>query len=71
MATVVVAPPVKSVFVSKTILVNLLIALGTAYPPVGQFVSAHPNETLLALGALNIALRWISKGRVNLFGSDA
>lgn len=57
----------KSIFASKTAVVNGLIMLSTLWPPVGNLVKAHPELTLLAVPALNVALRMITKDRVVLF----
>jgi len=65
------APATKSVFASKTVAVNLLIALATAFPQVGGLVQNHPQETLLAITLLNLGLRAITKQKLSLFGSDA
>lgn len=59
--------PTKPVFASKTVIVNAIIAIAALYPPVGGWVSAHPEATLNGIVALNIALRFITKGKVTLF----
>ena len=64
-----VLPPTKSVFKSKTVLVNLVIALAALYPPVQEWVQAHPEQTLIGITAINAALRYVTKGRVSLFNS--
>lgn len=57
----------KPLVKSKTVIVNALIALSAFFPPVQQFVQAHPTETLIGIGVLNGLLRYITKGRVVLF----
>lgn len=57
----------KPIFESKTAIVNLIIALAPFYPPVQEWVSANPAETLAIIGLLNLALRWITKQRVVLY----
>ena len=37
------------------------------YPPVRVAVAANPGETLVILGLVNVALRFLTKGRVSLF----
>jgi len=59
--------PPKSLVTSKTIIVNLIIALSAMVPAVQAIVQAHPTETLIAVGVLNGLLRYITKGRVVLF----
>jgi len=60
--------PAKPVFQSKTVIVNLLIAIGSAIPSVGSFISEHPQAVLISVTAINLALRWVTKNRVTLFG---
>jgi hypothetical protein len=62
--------PSKPVFQSKTVIVNLIIALGSAIPQVGQLVSDHPQAVLLGVTLINLALRWVTKNRVTLFGGE-
>jgi len=59
----------KTVFASKTIAVNAIIALATLYPPIGAWVSANPELTLHVLAAINIGIRFLSKKRLALFAS--
>lgn len=61
--------PTKSVFTSKTAIINVVIALGAAYPPVGRWVQANPQVTLMAVGALNVVLRSVTHHRLTLFNS--
>lgn len=65
------AAPTKSIFTSKTAIINVLIALGTAYPPVGQWVKDNPQLALYILGAINFILRTLTKHRVVLWNSDS
>lgn len=57
----------KSIFTSKTVAVQVITAAAAFVPAVQAIVSAHPAETLLILGLLNTALRWITKDKVALF----
>ena len=57
----------KSIFKSKTAGVSLLIMLAALYPPVGQVVATHPQETLVVLGVANLILRLATKKKVQLF----
>lgn len=62
-------PATKSIFKSKTYLVNFVIAVGAyLWPAVGEFVSKNPDTALWAMVAINLALRKISHGKVALFG---
>jgi hypothetical protein len=55
----------------KTLIVNAVIALAALYPPLAEIVSKHPVMTLQAITYANIVLRFLTKGRVSLFGSDS
>jgi hypothetical protein len=62
----------KSIFKSKTALAAAITALtgaiGTISPTVGQVVQANASLILVAVGAANIALRFVTKGKVSLVG---
>lgn len=51
----------------KTLVVNAIIALSALYPPVGDFVRANPELVLNGIAALNIVIRFATKGKVRLF----
>jgi hypothetical protein len=50
----------------KTLIVNAVVALSALYPPIGDFVSNNPEIVLNGLALVNIALRFITKGKVRL-----
>lgn len=50
----------------KTLIVNAIIALSALYPPVGNFVQENPQMVLTGLAAVNIVLRFVTKGKVRL-----
>lgn len=56
----------KSLFKSKTFYVNLLMALLPLFPAVNEAVQKNPEILGYAFGALNVALRLISKDKVYL-----
>ncbi|MCA1963055.1 MAG: hypothetical protein LDL31_03805, partial [Prosthecobacter sp.] len=58
----------KSIFKSKTAAAQALTFAAAFYPPATAFVAAHPEETLGLLAVVNLALRWLTKGRVSLIG---
>ena len=58
----------KPIYQSKTAVVNVIIGLSMIIPAVRDWVSQNPALVLTAIGAINIALRVITKGRVTLFG---
>ncbi len=65
----------KSIFKSKTALFNLAVAItgviGFANDDIRAWLAANSAAILSTLGALNIWLRWITKGRVRLFADES
>ena len=57
----------KSIFKSKTALAQVITVAAGFYPPIRDLVSAHTEETLAILAVVNLALRWVTKGKVALF----
>lgn len=57
----------KSIFKSKTAIVNALVALAGFIPGVGSWVSENPTATVTLIGAVNIILRLVTKSKVVLF----
>lgn len=61
----------KPIFKSKTAILaaatTTVGALGFASDTVGEFLKSNAPTILLCLGALNTALRFVTKGRVTLF----
>lgn len=51
----------------KTLIVNAIIALAALYPPVGEWVKAHPEIVLQGIALVNIGLRFATKGKVRIF----
>lgn len=60
----------KSIFASKTVLVNAIIALSALYPPAAAWVQAHAALTLELLTYANILLRLVTHKGVSLFGDS-
>jgi hypothetical protein len=60
----------KSLFKSKTLIVNAIIALAALYPPVAEWVSGHAALALSFIGGANMLLRLITKNRLSLFASE-
>lgn len=58
--------PTKSIFSSRTVGINLLVAIGVAFPKVGVFIQEHPQSVLYGFIALNLFLRKISHGKITL-----
>lgn len=63
--------PAKSIFKSKTAFAGALAtaagAVGTFWPEASPFIQSNASVILLLAGALQIALRMVTKGRVVLF----
>jgi len=63
----------KTIFKSKTALAAALTAvvgaLGTWNEPATAFLASHAGAILMTVAAINVALRFITKGRVTLTGS--
>ena len=64
-------PGEKSIFKSKTILASVLTAIaggiGSVFPEANQFLSNNASSILLVLGALNVGLRLVTRGRIVLY----
>lgn len=56
----------KPAYLSKTIWMNLILALAAFYPPVGDYLKGHEEYVLMAFSVLNIGLRLISKDKISI-----
>lgn len=57
----------KKPYTSKTIIVNLLVAVGAmVYPPMSEYISQHPAEVATLFSILNIVLRLVTKDRISI-----
>lgn len=63
-------PTAKPWWQSKTILLNILALVAMAIPAVAQWVKENPVEPIAALTALNVLVRFVTKGRISIFGGD-
>ncbi len=60
-------PNGKPLYLSKTVLVNTLVGLGSLfYPPLSAWILAHPEAALQIMAVLNVGLRLITKGKATL-----
>lgn len=57
----------KSLFASKTVILNAIAAIAVIYPPAAAIVSENPELAVGALTALNFILRLVTSRRVQLF----
>ena len=57
--------PEKRFWLSKTFWMNLILPILAFFvPTVSDWIVAHPKETALIWGGINIILRFITKGKV-------
>lgn len=57
----------KAPWQSKTLIVNLIMALAALFfPGVGEYVKAHPELVMSVFAGLNIALRFLTKGAIQI-----
>ena len=63
-------PTAKPWWQSKTILVNLLALLSMAVPAVREWVAKNPVEPVSAFVALGVILRFVTSGKISIFGDD-
>jgi hypothetical protein len=56
----------KSVFKSKTVWMNLIIAIAAFFPPVYGWIVGNPEMVAMIVSALNVGLRLISKDKISL-----
>jgi hypothetical protein len=59
----------KSIFQSKTFWVNLIVLVSAFFPPVKAWLAANPETAIGAVTAVNVLLRFITSGRISLFGA--
>ena len=57
----------KNALKSKTLWTNAILALlAIFYPPATAFITAHPEVAAGVFGAINMGLRFVTKGAVTL-----
>jgi len=56
----------KSPLLSKTLWTNALLALFAFFPVVNTWVAANPTVMMIAFSVVNIALRLITKDKLQL-----
>jgi hypothetical protein len=65
------AAPAKSVFLSKTLWVQILALAALLSPEVRGWVSDNPVDFAAAWAGLNILLRFLTSGKLSLAGGQA
>lgn len=56
----------KKPWLSKTLIMNAVVALAAFYPPAAEFVKANAEMCLMSLGMVGMALRMFTKGAISL-----
>jgi hypothetical protein len=64
------SPTAKPWWQSKTILLNILALVAMAVPAVAGWVKENPVEPVAVLTALNLILRFVTSGKISIFGDD-
>lgn len=57
----------KSLFASKTVILNMISALAMFYPPAAAVVATNPEITVAALTLANFILRLVTSKKIQLF----
>lgn len=62
--------PRKTIFLSKTFWVQVITILSAFFPMVRDFMKTNPVEFVAVFGAVNIIVRFVTHGAVNIFGEN-
>jgi len=58
----------KPSYLSKTLWLNLIVAgLSLFAPGAAQFISEHPTEVMVGFTVVNLLLRLVTKGKIELY----
>jgi hypothetical protein len=60
-------PTTKSLFASKTVILNTIAALAMIYPPAAALVAQHPEATVGVITVANFLLRLVTSKKLQLF----
>lgn len=60
----------KTILCSKTFWVQVLTLASALFPQVQDFMAANPVEFAAALAAINVLVRFLTSGSVNIFGNN-
>jgi hypothetical protein len=63
-------PTAKPWWQSKTVWLNVLALASMAVPAVREWVEKNPVEPMAALTALNVLVRFVTSGKISIFGDD-
>ncbi len=56
----------KPAWQSKTLWVNLILALAAFIPGIGGWIAAHPDMLGIAFAVINVGLRLITKKEITI-----
>lgn len=56
----------KSPFLSKTLWMNLVVAIAAFFPSVQSYIASNPMVTVMAFAGANFVLRLLSKDKLTL-----
>lgn len=56
----------KKALLSKTVWVNLIIAVGAFIPGVDTFIAANPEIITAVFGVINLILRFVTKSAIEI-----
>lgn len=56
----------KPVYLSKTLWVNLIMAVGAFIPGVGEWIQAHPDLFAGVFAVINVILRLLTKDKLSI-----
>jgi len=62
--------PSKPWWQSKTVILNLIALVSMMLPPVREWLDGNTETPLAALAALNLLVRFATKGKISLFPAD-
>jgi len=57
----------KSIFLSKTFWIQIIAIIVALFPPVTVWLKANPVEYVAIFAAVNLLVRFVTSGRVNIF----
>lgn len=56
----------KKTYLSKTLWMNLVIALSAFFPGVSEWVAGHPDLFMVGFSVINMVLRAVTKDKLEL-----
>lgn len=61
----------KPVYLSKTLWMNLVLAIAAFFPVVQVYIAAHPEAVALFFVGVNVVLRLVTKTGVQLYDGNS